>query len=376
MKETYSVGPLRLLMLQPTPYCPLDCGYCYLAGRLGKARMSSETAELAIVRAMESGLVTQDFSIVWHMGEPLIVDQEWYQHVDRMVGRYCKGFQVTHVFQSNALLINNQWCDLFKSLNMRLGISIDGPQHIHDGHRKTRAGKGTFKAVMKGVECLRRNGMPFGVLAVVTREFLEDFETALDFFEAEQMTNIGFNVEEIEGIHKHSSLGDRIGGTRKLFRDFMRECYRRHAAGRLNIREVREYERFFQNQAEPLLRTDLNTPFRIVVVGHDGAFSTFSPELHTVNLKPGVPFVLGNVHKNSYLEAFSHPLFAEVMSAIIDGHSACEKTCRFFGLCGGGSPSHKFFQLGTMAGTETAYCSYRVKERATVFRDEMGRELI
>ena len=243
------VGPLQLLMLQPTPFCNLDCDYCYLPGRTRRDRMPIPTAELAIVRAIESGLVTQDFRLAWHVGEPLVVGQEWYRQVDRLVRRHCTGLRVTSTFQSNAVLIDDEWCDLFEETHAELGISIDGPEHIHNAHRKTRSGQGTFKAVMKGVDTLHRNNVPFGVLAVVTREFLNDFNTALDFFETLEMNEIGFNVEVIEGSHEYTTMNPRRRGTLDLFRDFTRECYRRHSAGRLKIREIREYEELSKNAA-------------------------------------------------------------------------------------------------------------------------------
>ena len=96
--------------------------------------MPIPTAELAVVRAIESGLVTHDFCLGWHVGEPLVVGQDWYQQVDRLVRQYCADFRVKSTFQSNAVLIDDEWCDLFKATDAHVGISIDGPEHIHDAH--------------------------------------------------------------------------------------------------------------------------------------------------------------------------------------------------------------------------------------------------
>ena len=115
----------------------------------------------------------------------------------------------------------------------------------------------------------------------------------------------------------------------------------------------------------------MNTPLRIIVVGHDGGFSTFSPELHGAPLQSGTPFILGNVKDNNYLDMFTHPLFSSVMDEIVEGHVACSQTCDFFDICGGGSPSHKFFETGTMASTQTTHCMYRVKERVTAIKEVM-----
>ncbi len=342
--------------------------------------MQLETTEKAIMRAMESGLVADKLSIIWHAGEPLVMPQDWYREADALVRKHCGSVVVTHNFQSNAVLVTDSWCDFFKSINTRVGISIDGPENIHDVNRKTRSGKGTHKSVMKGIECLTANDVSFHVIAVVTREFLDNFEAALDYFEmlaGQGMTSIGFNVEEFEGDNRGTTL-DHASRTRRQFRAFMRECYRRHVSGRLSIREVRAYDQFVtkSDQRPRMRKTQQTAPFRIITVGHDGDFSTFSPELHGADMGNGQRFIFGNVHDNAYLDAFANPAFVQYMSDIIDGYGACRKTCAFFNACAGGSPGNKFFELGTMAGTETLFCDYRIKETVTVLRDEMGLEPI
>ena len=95
-----------------------------------------------------------------------------------------------------------------------------------------------------------------------------------------------------------------------------------------------------------------------------------------MDMGDGTKFIFGNVHENSYLDAFANPMFVRYMGDIIDGYSACSKSCAFFDVCAGGSPGNKFFELGTMAGTETLFCDYRVKETVTILRDAMGLDPI
>lgn len=373
----YNIGPLELLIMQPTSFCNLNCTYCYIAeiARLNKARMTIETAEKAIERTMTSGLIDKKFTILWHAGEPLIIGHDWYRQVDALVQKHCKGVEVTHNFQSNATLVDDEWCDLLKSTKAQFGVSIDGPEHVHDMYRKTWSGKGTHAKVMKGVECLHRNDIPFHILVVVTKYFLNNYNEALDFFENIGATSVGFNVEELEINNKNTTMNGDMD-TRQLYREFMRECYQRHMAKRIDIREVRQMVRQPQYKKMSLVQTQVNTPFRVITVGYDGGFSTFTPELHGVEIKPGERFIFGNVYENEYLDAFANPLFANVMSEIIDGYIECKKVCPFFKDCGGGTPSNKFFELGTMAGTETLCCDYRIKENITIIQDCMGLQPI
>ena len=63
-------GPLQLLVIQPTPYCNLDCDYCYLPNRDDRHRLPLELLEAALERVLESPYVGGDFTLLWHAGEP------------------------------------------------------------------------------------------------------------------------------------------------------------------------------------------------------------------------------------------------------------------------------------------------------------------
>ena len=66
-------GPVRLLVVQPTPFCNLDCDYCYLPNRDDRSRLSLEILEAALERVLESPYFDGDFTLLWHAGEPLTV---------------------------------------------------------------------------------------------------------------------------------------------------------------------------------------------------------------------------------------------------------------------------------------------------------------
>ena len=71
--------PLGLLVLQPTPFCNIDCSYCYLSNRRSTARMSLETLALICRRVFESPRLGRQLEVAWHGGEPLAVPLAWYE---------------------------------------------------------------------------------------------------------------------------------------------------------------------------------------------------------------------------------------------------------------------------------------------------------
>ena len=71
------------------------------------------------------------------------------------------GVSVSHSFQTNGMLIDDAWCDLLIEEDVGVGVSIDGPKHLHDRNRLTRSGQGTFDRTIAGVRQLRQRGCHF-----------------------------------------------------------------------------------------------------------------------------------------------------------------------------------------------------------------------
>ena len=74
---------IGLLILQPSPFCNIDCDYCYLAERSSTKKMSLEVLHKTLDRVFESGLVGGQLSVVWHAGEPLAVPLAYYEEAFR-----------------------------------------------------------------------------------------------------------------------------------------------------------------------------------------------------------------------------------------------------------------------------------------------------
>jgi uncharacterized protein len=153
--------------------CNLDCHYCFYLEkeklypeRNQNWRMSDETLELFIRQQIEaqSG---PDVDIAWQGGEPTLLGIEFFEKAVHFADKYRRDKQVHHAFQTNGMLINDDWCHLFKQHNFLVGISIDGPADLHDAYRVNRAGKPSHQKVMQGIECLARHRVPFNTLTVV-----------------------------------------------------------------------------------------------------------------------------------------------------------------------------------------------------------------
>lgn len=369
---------VRLLVLQATPFCNIDCTYCYLPARDSAARMPLPVVEAMIRNVIDSGLVGDRLSVAWHAGEPLAAGVAFYRRAFSCIDRIVDGrFPVHHSVQTNATLIDQDWCDLFVEHGVDVGVSVDGPAHIHDLSRKTRDGRGTHATAMRGVDHLRRNGIRLHAIAVVTAPGLQHAEDIFDFFQNEGFVEVGFNIDEREGAHRRSSI---VRTHERAFESFLRRMVERSCApgSTLRIREVDEARKailrgleWIEIAGEPYPHNAQVLPLEILSVDHAGNFSTFSPELLGQHSEQYHDFVLGNVLTDALTGMSSSEAFRRMYGEILAGVDRCRRQCEYFALCGGGAPANKLYENGTFASAETAYCRNVVQVPLEVAIEEL-----
>ncbi|HRO59054.1 MAG TPA: GRRM system radical SAM/SPASM domain protein [Burkholderiaceae bacterium] len=355
----------ELLVLQPTAFCNLACDYCYLPNRDSPEVMIPETASRTVERLIESNLLGSVLNVCWHAGEPLVAGRRFFREAIRQIDEVSPPTTVVrHAIQTNATLIDDSWCDLFLELEFSVGVSIDGPEAIHDRHRKTRSGKGSLPMVLRGVSQLRRRGVPFHVIAVLNAESLPDPGAYLDFFEGLGIEELCLNIDEAEGDYARSSFQSRDG----LFREFYERLIDEAEARQLSF-GIREFSRSVAAVLGDPARIEVNgeffpsnaqtVPMQIISVARDGKFSTFSPELQGALSLDG--FCFGNVWTDSFEQAIGRPEFQKTMQRILAGVRVCKSSCPYFSWCGGGAPANKYFENGDFTTGTTTYCRTAVQ---------------
>jgi uncharacterized protein len=349
----------QLLVLQPTPMCNISCSYCYLPERSNPARMTVATAATAARRLAEDGLAGAELTVVWHAGEPLLMPHSFYDDAIAAIGQALPATRVQHALQTNAMLIDESWCALFRRHGIAVGVSVDGPAHLHDAHRRTRHGGGTHAQVMRGLAQLRAADVPFHAIAVVSAATLPEPDAFYDWFEAQGIQQLGCNFDEAEGVNTASSLK----GHEAAHAAFLQRLLQRAERGGVQVRELDAAWRAVQ---QPAVRWTwrgqafpANTqvqPLALLTVQHDGAWCSFSPELAGQRSTQHGDFVLGHVQQAGYLAALATPRLQALWGEIVAGVQACAERCAYFDHCGGGAPANKFYEHGHFAGTETLYC--------------------
>ena len=360
--ELHRFGPIGLVVVQSTSLCNLDCSYCYLPDRQKKRVFDLNLLPLLIQRILESPYAGPEFSLVWHAGEPLTLPTRWYDEATKILHQSLAdhgalGLDFTQHVQTNATLINDSWCDCFRRNRIVAGISVDGPEDIHDAHRRFRNGRGSHALAMKGIEALHRNDVPFHCISVLTEDAMEQPERMYRFFRDNGIYDVGFNVEEQEGIHTSSSM--QGAAMEAKYRDFLQTFWRLSEQDGYPV-VLREFEQVISliQGHQRMTQNELNRPFSILSVDWQGNFSTFDPELLSVASDRYGTFNLGNLRDLSLEESTKTEQFQRLFSDMSQGVHSCQEGCEYFGLCGGGNGSNKFWEHGSLAASETNACRF------------------
>jgi uncharacterized protein len=323
--------------------------------------------------------VAGDFTLLWHAGEPLMVPPAFYDEASHRIAaaleRHGRGdLRIQQAIQTNAMVIDERWCACFARNNIQVGVSVDGPAFLHDAHRRTRSGLGSHAATMRGIAQLRRHGLPFQVITVLTAAALEHADTLFHFYLEHGIVDVGFNMEETEGANALSSLDqpELEGRWRAFLERFWQLCAQHPGALRL-----REFESLCGQVAgnARVEHTDMNRPFVILSVDVEGRFSTFDPELLGVRTERYGDFILGRVGQDTLEDVMATPTFQRIAADMASGVEMCRQTCAHFALCGGGAGSNKYWENGTLACSETQACRWRVKVMADVVLSGLERSL-
>ena len=168
-------GPLAFnIMIKPAgSLCNLDCNYCYYLDKSeiygGKEpRMSLDMLE-RVVRDYIQANEVPEVTFNWHGGEPLVLGLDFYRKALEFEREYADGKVIHNTIQTNGTLLTDEWADFMAANGFLTGISIDGPQDIHDKYRRDKGGAPTFSKVLRGIRALQRAGAPFNTMSTVNK---------------------------------------------------------------------------------------------------------------------------------------------------------------------------------------------------------------
>ena len=168
--------PFHIMAKPHGPICNLDCTYCYylekenLYAKGGRDyRMRDEVLE-AYIRQYIQAQPGERVSFAWQGGEPTLLGIPFFERVLELQNEYADGKSVDNSFQTNGTLLDDAWGAFLARNRFLIGLSVDGPQEIHDVYRVDKGGQPTFARVMRGLDVLKKHGVEFNTLTVINRK--------------------------------------------------------------------------------------------------------------------------------------------------------------------------------------------------------------
>jgi len=153
--------------------CNLDCSYCYYLKKQNlysedvPAHMPDDLLEDYIVQHIQASRGSV-ISFSWHGGEPTLLGLDYFRRIVALQRKHQPaGYSVKNGIQTNGVLIDDEWCRFLAPEGFSVGLSIDGPQEMHDRYRVTKGLKPSHRQVLSAFRLLRRFRIPCDILCAV-----------------------------------------------------------------------------------------------------------------------------------------------------------------------------------------------------------------
>ena len=196
--------------------CNLDCAYCFFLKKEklypgSHFRMTDEVHE-AYIRQLLDAHRTPEVTIAWQGGEPTLMGLDFFRRSLELQRRYQKpGTRIENTFQTNGILLDDEWCQFFHEHNFLIGLSLDGPRELHDFYRKDKKGRGTFERVARAVRLLQKHKVEFNILCAVNSQNAAHPLDVYRFFRDELGAGYIQFIPIVERIHGNGETGFQEG---------------------------------------------------------------------------------------------------------------------------------------------------------------------
>lgn len=326
-----------LLIKPASAVCNLDCAYCFYLDRdadpykaLPARRMTLDTLERLVDTYLFYSYPNSVFA--FQGGEPTLAGLPFFQKLVELQKQYGRnGQNVSNSMQTNAVLIDKDWCDLFRAYNWLLGVSMDGPQDIHDLYRFNKGGQPTWRKVMDAIELMQREKVEFNILCVLSQANVEKPREVYKFFR-------GLGIENIQYI----PLAEFEPDGRPMPFTITPEQYGRFLTETFDLwwperRKVRV--RFFDNLAESLAGqkpgscTLHETCDSYVVVEYNG-------DIYPCDFFVEGDWKIGNINLDSWAEIARRTRRYSFAKKKTLSHPECQ-VCEYASICHGGCPKFR-----------------------------------
>jgi uncharacterized protein len=329
--------PISQLLVKVATRCNIDCSYCYWfrdAAVYDKPKLMSADVMQQLLRRVEEHVAKYalaEFPIVLHGGEPLL----WGVENFHQFAEACKaissrtGCEIPIAVTTNGVLVDDEWLNCFETHHISVAISLDGPAHVHDIHRRTFQGTGTHAAVERAARRLVARDIGVTALAVCNPAYPP--QHYVDFFADCGIASYDIMIPDATVDETPPSIAAFYNG---LFALWMETNRSRPA---INIRIITDMIASLLGNNSPTEGVG-HKPVELCTVMTDG-----SVEAHDVLriAGNGVTQTTFNIFEHAIDDVRNEPRWKAARDASINLCEKCRR-CAFMTACGGGYLPHRF----------------------------------
>lgn len=350
-----ATSPFHVMVKPIGPICNLSCSYCFylekkhLYPQEKNFRMSEELLEDFIRQYIQyqPGPVV---SFAWQGGEPTLRGIDFFKRAVELQNKYVpEGWRIENAFQTNGILLNDEWCDFFRENDFLVGISIDGPAELHDSYRSDKEGRSTHKRVLSGLHLLQGHGVKCNVLCTVnnlnTMHPLEIYH----FFKDEGVRYIQFIpiVEHMEDV-KVSPRTVRAEDYGRFLLTVFNEWVK-NDIGRVFVRTFEECVGLWMGVG-PALCTLGETCGRALIMEHNS-------DLYSCDHFVSPEYRLGNIREEALIDMVESPKQKKFGQNKRDALPRYCRDCDVRFICNGGCPKDRFLKTPNGEGGLNYLCA-------------------
>jgi uncharacterized protein len=329
--------PISQLLVKVATRCNIDCSYCYWfrdAAVYDKPKLMSADVLHQLLLRIEQHVARYslvDFPIVLHGGEPLLWGRENFHRFAEACEAISSrtGCEIPIAVTTNGVLIDDEWLNCFEACNISVAISLDGPEHIHDIHRRTFQGTGTHAAVEHAARMLVSRNIGVSALAVCNPSYPP--QQYVEFFAHCGIANYDIMIPDATVDEKPPTIASFYNGLFDLWLAANR------SEPTVNIRIVSDMITALLGNNSPTEGVGYK-PIELCTIMTDG-----SVEAHDVLRIAGNGFTQTtfNIFEHAIDEVRNEPRWKAARDASINLCEKCRQ-CKFMNACGGGYLPHRF----------------------------------
>lgn len=346
--EKNGVSNIKAILLKPVnDACNLACDYCYQGvgnERSSGARMSYEKLE-DIIREILSR-PRRDIQFLWHGGEPLLAGIDFYKKALELQAKHnVHNCSIWNGFQTNGSLLDQQWMKFINDNGFGLSMSFDGLEFIHDKHRKTHEGKGTYKELVKTFKLLQDFEIPFNVITVINDELVPFVDEYWNLIKQLDIKNLDIHPSCNIGLKGNKFLPpiDYSNFVNKIVHLWFDEQ-------RLDIK-ISVVEEFFRVLTGNPIKTCYHAGVCSDIIAIEGNGKA-TPCTRPFNK---ADYNFGNVHESTIEEIIESNKFINFKRSDLASQDKASN-CKWFGICHNGCPQHRLENEKQNINSGSVYC--------------------